>query len=555
MVNWAPRGRVGMLTLGIDFGTTNCSAAVYHGGGVQLIPLEDGDTILPSTICITREGEVLVGRQAIVRFLELTRHTQIRYRFTDLRKLTSVFSEDLEEPVVRSDDGLVVVSTPGEEEDLDRPARLFQSLKTGLRDPNFQGTTVYDTYYAMEELIAMVLRHIRQSAEAYLGETVRAAVIGRPVSYVGSEETGVDPETVDETAHERMLAAARIAGFDEAALLLEPAAAARHLHLGPEAWRHALVFDFGGGTLDLAVARSLSASEQEIVAAHGAPLGGDDFDSTIMQRFLLGFFGAGTTFGPKHLPFPPSMLEPLLHWQTIPQLATPANAARIAALVRESDAPPAMRNLQALIRKGLGFRLFQAIERAKIELSDQDQTVVRLSDPDLEIQRRLRRSDFSRSLVDHLSTIERALRHVLHEARLEPSQIDCVMMTGGSSLVPVVQATVRRVFVKSRVLIADPFTSIAAGLGIAAAEDDLCRPVTDAFSRATQERIRAEAVTIGETVAFRRGSQTVEGVVVRRAGGRLHDAVLVIEFWDADSEAFVSTMRHETKVTRVQVPH
>ncbi|MGC9361043.1 MAG: Hsp70 family protein, partial [Anaerolineae bacterium] len=64
-----------MLTLGIDFGTTNCSAAVYRAGRVQLIPLEDGDTILPSTICITREGEVLVGRQAIVRFLELTRHT------------------------------------------------------------------------------------------------------------------------------------------------------------------------------------------------------------------------------------------------------------------------------------------------------------------------------------------------------------------------------------------------------------------------------------------------------------------------------------------------
>jgi len=542
-----------MLTIGIDFGTTNCSAAVSRAGQVELIPLEDGSTILPSTICITRDGEVLVGRKAIVRFLELTRHATIRYRFTDLRRLTSVFSDDLDEPVVRSDDSLVVVSTAGEEEDLDRPARLFQSLKTGLRDPSFQGTTVYDTYYAMEDLIAIVLRHIRCSAEAYLGKPVRAAVIGRPVSYVGPEDMVVDPETVDETAHERMLAAARIAGFEQAALLLEPAAAARHLRASHEPWRHALVFDFGGGTLDLAVARAISETEQEIVAAHGVPLGGDDFDSTIMQRFLLGFFGAGTTFGPKHLPFPPSMLEPLLHWQTIPQLTMPANAARLAALVRESDAPLAMRNLQALIRKGLGFRLFQEIERAKIELSDEDQTIVRLSDLDLEIERRISRAEFSRALVDHLSTIEVAIRAVLQEARLEPSQIDRVMMTGGSSLVPVVQATVRRVFAGARVRVADPFTSIAAGLGIAAAEDDLCRPVTDVFSRATQERIRAEAVTIGETVAFKRGSQTVEGVVVRRAGGRLHDAVLVIEFWDPDSEAFVSTMRHETKVTRIQV--
>jgi len=543
-----------MLTIGIDFGTTNCSAAVFRVGRVELVPLEGGTTILPSTICITREGEILVGRAAIERFLDLTRHASIRYKFTDLRRLTSVFSDDLDDLVVRSADDLVIVSTVGEEEDLDRPARLFQSLKTGLRDPNFQGTTVFGTYYAMEDLIAMVLRHIRRCAESYLGEPVRAAVIGRPVSYVGPGETGVDPQVVDETAHERMLAAARIAGFEQAALLLEPIAAARHLRAQPEGWRHALVFDFGGGTLDLAVTRAISDNDQEIIAAHGVPLGGDDFDSTIMRRFLLWFFGAGTACGPKHLPFPPSMLEPLLHWQTIPQLAAPANAARLAALVRESDAPWAMRNLQALIRKGLGFRLFQEIERAKIQLSDDDQAVVRLCDPDLNIEQRIRRPEFARALVDHLSTIERALLVVLEQARLQPGQIDCVMMTGGSSLVPVVQTTVRRVFQGAWVRVADPFTSIAAGLGIAAAEDDLCRPVADAFSRATEARIRAEAVTIGETVTFKRGPRTVEGVVVRRAGGRLHDAVLVIEFWDAESEAFVSTMRHETKVMRTQAP-
>ncbi len=543
-----------MLTIGIDFGTTNCSAAICRDGRVELIPLEDGNTILPSTICITREGEIRVGRAAIERFLELTRNRTIRYKFTDLRRLTSVYADHLDESVVSSEEDLVVVSTPGDEEDLDWPARLFQSLKTGLRDPHFSGTTVYDTYYAMEDLIALVLRHIRRCAEAYLGEPVRAAVIGRPVSYVGTAETGVAAEVVDETAHERMLAAARIAGFDQAALLLEPVAAARHLRGQAEPWQHALVFDFGGGTLDLAVARSLPDGDQEIVAAHGVPLGGDDFDSTIMRRFLLSQFGDGTTFGPKHLPFPPNMLEPLLHWQTIPQLATPANAARLASIVRESDAPQAMRNLQALIRNGLGFRLFQEIERAKIELSDRDQAIVSLRDPELTLEQRIRRPQFARALVDHLSTIEGALDTVLQRARLTVPQIDRVLMTGGSSLVPVVQATVGRIFAGAQVRVADPFTSISAGLSIAAAEDDLCRPVADAYSRATEARIQAEAVTIGETVTFKRGTQSVEGVVVGRAGGRLHDAVLVIEFWDEGSEAFVSTMRHETKVTRTKVP-
>ncbi len=545
-----------MFTIGIDFGTTNCSAALYREDQLQLIPLEDGAPILPSTICITKDHQVRFGRQAIEFYLEVTRNTSIRYKFTDLRALTSVFDAEMQEnPLIESESGLVIVSDVGEEEDLDRPARLFQSLKTGLRDPNFHGTTIYGRYYALEELIALVLARIRERAESFLGQAVRAAVIGRPVSYAPTDHpSSLTAEEIDQTAHERMLAAARIAGFTHAALEFEPVAAARHLQRSLPMGSRALVFDFGGGTLDLALEHIRPEASSEIIATHGILLGGDDFDSAIMRHSLLKHFGAGTTLGSKELPFPPNLLAPLLHWQSIPMLATPASMARIAAIRRQSNAPQTVENLQILIRQGLGFHLFQKIEAAKIGLSAVAEADVSLHESGLDIDERITRAAFVEAISDHLVEIERGLRAILEKARLAPEEVDMVLMTGGSSLVPVVQATIRRLFGANKVQPADPFTSIVAGLGIVAAEDDIVQPVTDVISEATAARLRAEAVTIGETVAFTRGHQTVEGVVVRRAGGRLHDATLVIEFWDDEIGEFVSTMRHETKVKRVKIP-
>jgi hypothetical chaperone protein len=540
-----------MLTIGIDFGTTNCSASVYRDGRLELIPLENGQPVLPSTICITKEREVHFGQEAIELYLTLTRETPIHYKFTDLREVSAAHVDGGLDPVVETEKAWVYVS-PNNVDDEDSPARLFQSLKTGLRDPSFNGTTIYGRYYAVEDLIALVLGHIRECAEAYLGEPVHAAVIGRPLSYVPHDETpGYSPEEVDHTAHERMLAAARIAGFTHAGLEFEPVAAARHLRASLPEKSRALVFDFGGGTLDLALAQMEDDGAPEIIATHGVPIGGDDFDSALMAHCLLKHFGQGTTLGPKRLDFPENLLAPLLHWQTVPLLASSANAAHIAAIRRQSNSPKAVENLQILIRQGLGFRLFQLIEAAKIALSERPTATISLHEAGLDIEETITRAAFVTAISDYLLEIDDALRHVLRKAKLVPDQVDAVLMTGGSSLVPAVQKLVQRIF-GDRVRVADPFTSIAAGLGIIAARDDIVQAVDGFVASATEARLKAEAVTIGERVAFTRGDRTAEGLVVRRAGGRLHDATLIIEFWDPEIEQFVSTMRHETKVTRLR---
>ena len=397
-----------------------------------------------------------------------------------------------------------------------------------------------------------MLRHIRTQTEAYLGEPVRAAVIGRPVTYAQTrQEPTSDAELIDRTAHERMLVAVRLAVMEYCALEFEPVAALRHLRRYLPAGGRALVFDFGGGTLDLALADVPSQGAPDILATSGLLIGGDDFDSAIMQHFMLKYFGADTTLTEKELPFPPNLLEPLLHWQTIPLLATPANAAHIMEIQHQSNSPQVVANLRTLIQQGLGFELFQAIEAAKIRLSDAPETDLVFSERGLQLHEYLTRAGFVSSISEYLERIERGVLLLLEQSNNTPERVDRILMTGGSSLVPVVQAIIKRIFGADKVLVADPFTSIATGLSIVAAEDDVCQPVADVVSQATEQRLLAEAVTIGETVAFQRGQQTVQGLVVRRAGGRLHDAILVIEFWDAEIEEFVSTMRHETKVKRL----
>ncbi|MFH1086497.1 MAG: Hsp70 family protein [Chloroflexota bacterium] len=541
-----------MLSIGIDLGTTNTSAAYCGASEGVLIPLEGGETVMPSTLCFEPDATVHYGREAIQLYLSRMGRTPIRYKLTDLRALTSVFEDELQGEFVDPEHGLVIVSSLGGEDAPDLPARLFQSLKSALRDPSFHGATVFGRYHAIEELLALVLRRVREHASAYLGAAVEAAAIGRPVTYAPSVlPAGLSAEHIDRVASERMLVAARLAGFTHAALELEPVAAARRLRRMVLGEGPALVFDFGGGTLDLALVRAAGEARPEILATRGLRLGGDDLDSAIMEHGLLKHFGAGSTVGPKHLPFPPNLIEPLLHWQTIALLAMPATAARIAAIKRPSNAPACVERLQTLVREGLGFRLFQLIEAAKIELSGQPTSAIVLRHRGLEIAERLTRGQFVAAITPHLGSIERALGALLATADLPAEAVGTVLMTGGSSLVPIVQATVRRIFPGARVQVADPFTSIAAGLSIMAAQDDVCQPLDHVTSAATSERIRAEAVAIGQRVRFVRGDQAVEGLVVGRAGGSLHDAFLVIEFWDAEIEEFVSTIRHETKVTCV----
>src|SRR5215216_7307719 len=164
-----------LMRVGLDFGTTNSSAAVYDGARVRLLnldPVNSAASIMRSTLFITREGVPFVGREAINRFTEANVGREIEYEWRYLGDTEVTLAE-----VGTVMQALYAVV------DANAPGRLFQSLKTHLRDSSFTGTDVFGTRYSIETLIAVVLRIILQRVEEELGTAVTSMVLGRPVHY------------------------------------------------------------------------------------------------------------------------------------------------------------------------------------------------------------------------------------------------------------------------------------------------------------------------------------------------------------------------------------
>ncbi len=177
------------MRVGLDFGTTNSSAAIYDGKRVRLLnldPRNNSPTIMRSTLFITREGTPFIGREAIDRFTEANVGREIEYEWRYIG----------ETEVTLADFGTVMQSLYAVV-DANKPGRLFQSLKTHLRDRSFTGTDVFGVRYTLESLIAIVLRMVLRQIETELGAEVTGLVVGRPVNYA------TDPK-INALAIERM---------------------------------------------------------------------------------------------------------------------------------------------------------------------------------------------------------------------------------------------------------------------------------------------------------------------------------------------------------------
>ncbi|MBI4557602.1 MAG: hypothetical protein HY706_08465, partial [Candidatus Hydrogenedentes bacterium] len=165
---------------GVDFGTTNSSVAFGNGASVRVLELDrtnDNPLALPSLLYITREGERIVGRSAANAFIDRNVGREVVLRKVDLGVAIEAYvpsepdksegyrpreyAGDIREAVRTQ--ALVEVNSPG---------RLFQSLKSALRYVGFQGTEVFGEQFQIEELTAMILRHIKQAVDAVAGEAV-----------------------------------------------------------------------------------------------------------------------------------------------------------------------------------------------------------------------------------------------------------------------------------------------------------------------------------------------------------------------------------------------
>jgi molecular chaperone DnaK len=368
--------------IGIDLGTTNSVVAVMEGDQPVVIVNEEGARTTPSVVGFGKDGERMVG--VVARRQAITNAENTVYSVK--RLIGRKFDESQEEvnrlpyKVVRAPNGDCRIRIQGKD-------------------------------YSPQEISAMVLQKLKQSAERYLGQPITEAVITVPAYFNDSQRQA----TKD---------AGKIAGLEVRRIINEPTAAALAYGLNRKKDELIAVYDFGGGTFDISILE-VGDDVVEVKATNGdTHLGGDDIDDVLMHH-LMAHFKKETGID--------------LTGQTI-----------------------------------VVQRLKEAAEKAKIELSSAQSTEVNLpfltadaSGPK-HLQTTVSRADFER-MIDPI--VERTLepcRKCLKDAGVTPAQIDEILVVGGSTRIPLVQKRVKELFGKEPNRSVNPDEVVAVGAAVQA---------------------------------------------------------------------------------------
>ena len=451
------------MRIGLDFGTTNSGAAVFDGQQVHVLPLDPAShdpTVIRSTLYVTRDHEVFIGREAMETYYRQNVGRPSKMVRRHVGEIEMTFAEL--PTFVRDVYVLVDELTPG---------RLLRSLKSGLAT-SYEGTTIFGRYYELEELIALYLREIRRRVEAETGQAVEGMVLGRPVNFGGSSG-----EADNQRAEGRLRRAAEKAGFRDVTFELEPVAAALHYELMTSKPQNVVVFDFGGGTLDVTVMRIGEPGRRQTFATGGVGIAGDAFDQRTIETLLLDHFGRGSTVRPtargeawdkEATPFPSQYTAALVNWQAIPELNRPETLHFLQLAQINGSHPARVRALESLLVNNYATRLFDEVERAKIALSSASFAIVRFTGEDIDVWQPLTRSQFESLIAEETHRIEVCLLDTLDRSGLRPGEIDAVVRTGGSAQIPCFIEMLGRIFDPDKVVLSDVFSGVTAGLAIRA---------------------------------------------------------------------------------------
>lgn len=443
------------MIIGMDFGTTNSGMATYDGRVIRFVPFgtaaPDG-TITRTALYVTNDQTVAIGRDAIERYHAHTIGRPIRMERSKIG-MTSITYPDIG----------TVLEDIYSERDVLAPGRLFLSFKSSLSSAAYRGTDVGSLFYAIEDVVAIYLYLARIRAERVLGQEIRAIVLGRPVHFAADSEA-------DALAEQRLIEAAWRAGYETVYLHYEPVAVAFQYATTLEREEHVLVFDFGGGTLDIAAMRLDGRGQHTVLATGGIPIAGDVFDQRIVRTRLAERLGEGSFFGPRNRRrvAPSWIYDDLANWQTIARLQAIRHQPLFNELLATTDQPAKIEALVKIISQNYGLSLFDAAERAKRALSDAIETTITLTGPDFAIHEPFTRQTFTQIIQQDVRAVDQLIETVVRTAGLTLPAIDRVVRTGGSSQIPVFADLLRQKFGADRVRAVDTFSSVTAGLGVIA---------------------------------------------------------------------------------------
>lgn len=395
------------IAYGIDFGTSNSAIAIAYKTKVNDLGSLTSQGI-PSILYLDDIGMQLVGDDAVEQFL-------IRGGWPN--------------------------------------ARLMSSLKTFLADKLFTHTQSWGRRWELEDLIAIIIKDLKHKADEAVGADVRRVVIGYPVAFPGAD--GPRFGELQELALDRLVEAAHRAGFDEVELLDEPTAALSH---GDIKAGTTIALDFGGGTFDVSVMR-FKRGGSEVLSTQGVAVGGELFDGYAFDLALNSRLGLNKL----------SSNDRLRDARTMHDLLTIAadhrTLSHLANLVLSNKRHP-LRLLKRILDGGHAYALCRSVEAAKIELSIADEAEVALRRPEsgVGISQQVSREAFEAAIDQDMDIVIAQIDRALEEAEVKPREVNEVLLTGGSCMIPAFRRKLRRRFLVRQLKERDVFSRVATGL-------------------------------------------------------------------------------------------
>lgn len=336
--------------IGIDLGTTNSLVSYWDNGASHLIPNRFGEYLTPSVVSIGKNGTVYVGAAAKQRMISYPEST----------------------------------------------VSVFKRAMGTDRTYNLNGK-----WYLAEELSALILKALKEDAEAYLKEPVEEAIISVPAYF-------------NDIARKATRKAGQLAGLQVDRIINEPSAAAlacQYTHVQKDA--KLLVFDLGGGTLDVSLVDCMDNVVEILAVSGNNHLGGSDFDRALAEYFCRQNQMVFGTLKASH---------------------------------------------QEIVLK--------AAEKAKIDLSYAEETVMRASFENKAWSLTVSRQTLIQISAPLFKKIAAPVKRVLNDAQIHPSELTRVVMVGGSSKMVIVQQYLKFLLKNVPFAVADPDHMIALGVGI-----------------------------------------------------------------------------------------
>ncbi len=341
----------------------------------------------------------------------------------------------------------------------------MRSLKRVLGTPLMKhGTVVNGTTMNFSSIIASFLKKMKEKADAVAGQEIENVVMGRPVHFVDHS-----PESDAQAQAELREIALRI-GFKTVEFQFEPIAAAFAHEARLTGEKLAIVADLGGGTSDFTVIRLSGQSvrktdrSSDILANTGVQVGGNDFDKDLSLAAIMPELGYRSRYGDKQLEVPLKPFHDLAEWSKVNFLYTPKLIMQTRQLLFQSHDKKRYKRLLSVLENETGHAVLAATEGAKIALTDQDAHDTPFDFVETDFVIPIQRTLFETAIFGEVEKIVVSARECLQNAGVRQQDIDLVILTGGSTEVPLIQAEFKRLFPNAAIADENKLSSVGLGL-------------------------------------------------------------------------------------------